>query len=116
MISDAFIDVSLLQYQKEYGEKECNEIAKSCVNSRLFTKNIGIALDNDDVPTGKDINAIINSSGFKFIFYGNRKIYFASLYFLKILYSEYQRVGKPINMLNFMQSFNEVCETFQRTR
>ena len=107
---EEMIEAKVSQYMSTYGQAESVEIFQRLQSSKLFLENLDIALNRHEVPSGKTLTNIIRGCHYKFILANKRKIYFSSLFFLKVLYDKYEQLGFPINEERFAKSLLEVCE------
>jgi hypothetical protein len=112
-MTEDLIDVRLDDYMTRFGQAESIEITQRLKQAKLFSENLDIAVNNYSVPGAKALSGIIYSSHYKFLLANKRKIYFGSLFFLKVLCEKYRSVGMQIDELKLCESLLQVCEMHQ---
>jgi len=111
-MTEEFLSLKLDQYMTEFGQSEAVELMERLSKSKLFNDNLEIALKRHEIPSGKTISGIIHSSHYKFLLAGKRKIYFSSLFFLKVLCEKYRKNGYEPDELDLSRSLMQVCELY----
>ncbi len=109
-----FINLKIFEYMEMYGQAECNVIMERLNNSKLFHENLQIAIEKQHVANGETINNIIHGLGCNFYFLKKRKIYFASLLYLRILYEKFQALGIYIDEHRFMGTLLDVERIYEK--
>ncbi len=111
-MTEEFLNLKVDQYMTEFGQAEAVELMERLSKSKLFTENLDIALNRREIPSGKTISTIIHSSHYKFLLAGKRKIYFSSLFFLKMLCMKYREKCFQPDELDLSKSLLQVCELY----
>ena len=111
-MTEEFITLKLDQYMTEYGQAEAVELMQRLGKSKYFHENLQIALNANSVPSGKALGGIIHSCDARFLLSKKRKIYFSSLFILKILCEKYRSVGLEADELKLSKSLLEITELY----
>ncbi|MDB5250329.1 MAG: hypothetical protein JWQ40_4723 [Segetibacter sp.] len=106
-----WMETQLTNYINQYGRQECGKIMQTLNDSNLFNENLEIALRHGHVPNSKQLNTIISSCSYKLAFAKQRKVNFAALYFLIVLYRKCEEEHIPINENAFTYSAQSVMSS-----
>jgi hypothetical protein len=109
-MTEEFINLRLDQYMTQYGQTEAVDLMQRLGKSKLFHENLQIAINAQDIPGAKALKGIIHSCEPKFLLAKKRKIYFSSLFFLKVLCEKYRSEGIETDELKLSKALLGVCE------
>lgn len=106
------MDEKLSRYEAMFGQAEIVSLMEKLRTSKLFNQNLQIALAKADVPNCETIGAIIHSSNYSFLLAKKRKIYFGSLFFLRVLYEGYEVRDLEIDEDRFANTLFAILEKY----
>ncbi len=111
-MTEEFITLKLDQYMTQFGQAEAVELMQRLGKSKLFHENLQIAINAFDVPSAKALSGIVHSSDARFLLAKKRKIYFSSLFFLKVLCEKYKNAGMEADELKLSRSLADLSQMY----